>query len=69
MSRTLSVYEHESLRVVPGGLTAAEFDHLVRFNDLHRGRYFDVGHRRVTMRSFVGYLEVGELAIEIMPKA
>lgn len=71
MSRTLEIFEHQRLSVTDDGtgLRAHEFDALVRFNDTHRGRYFEVGHKHLRTRSFVGYLEVGELAIEILPKA
>ncbi|MCA9679861.1 MAG: hypothetical protein KC464_32825 [Myxococcales bacterium] len=73
MSRTIEVFEGASLEVkagpAAGGLSSAEFDALVRFNDEHERRYFDVGHRRITMKRYVGYLEIGDLAIEILPKA
>jgi len=51
------------------GLRQSEFDTLVRFNDAHGGQYFEVGHKKLKARSFVGYIEVGELSIEILPKA
>lgn len=71
MSRTLEVFEHQRLRVseADSGLRKSEFDALVQFNDDHGGQYFDVGHQQLKMRSFVGYIEVGELSIEILPKA
>ena len=71
MSRTLKIFEHQRLSVTDdgSGLRAREFDALVRFNDTHRGQYFEVGHKHLRTRSFVGYVEVGELAIEILPKA
>jgi 5-methylcytosine-specific restriction enzyme subunit McrC len=71
MSRTLEVFEHSHLRLGEGArdLRQPEFDALVRFNDDHDGRYFDVGHRQLKAKSYVGYLEVGRLAIEILPKA
>lgn len=68
MSRTLRVFEHGSLHA-GRDLTQPELDALVRFNDAHAQRYFAVGHRRITMRSFVGYVEIGSLSIEILPKA
>lgn len=71
MSRTLEVFEHGKLHVTegPAGLRPHEFDALVRFNDAHDGKYFEVGHRWIRTTSYVGYVEVGELAIEVMPKA
>src|SRR4051812_13359300 len=71
MLRTLEVFEHSRIPVATAGdgLRPREFDALVRFNDRHRGRYFDVGHKVLRTTNFVGYLEVGDVAIEILPKA
>lgn len=79
MSRkTLRVFEHQTLRVgepVPGAsgvpveLTQRELDALARFNDAHQGQYFHLGYRRITFRHFVGFVQVGDLGIEILPKA
>lgn len=66
--KTLSVYEHGSLHVAAGQLTQAQLDALARFNDAHCQRYFRLGHRRVIATSFVGYVQVGKLGIEILPK-
>jgi 5-methylcytosine-specific restriction enzyme subunit McrC len=65
---TLSVFEHQTIHV-GRELTALQFDALVRFNDRSEERLFDVGHRRITFRQFVGYLQVGDLGIEVLPKA
>lgn len=71
--RILRVFEHQTLHVRRGeageeGLTEAELDALIRFNDAHQGRYFTVGHRRLTFGHYVGYLQVGRLGIEVLPK-
>jgi len=75
--RTLSVFEHSTLHVrarsgsfnaLAPTLTPAQFDALARFNGCHGDRYFHLGHRRLTFRSYVGYLQVGTLGIEILPK-
>lgn len=74
----VEVFEHEKIRVgdplrTRGAGSACfephHFDALVRFNDAHGGKYFEVGHQRITFAQYVGYLEVGDLAIEILPKA
>lgn len=65
---TLSVFEHQTIHV-GRELTAPQFDALVRLNDRSVERLFDVGHRRITFRQFVGYLQVGDLGIEVLPKA
>lgn len=68
MSRRLEVFEHEKLEV-GARLTPHEFDALVAWNDRFEGRYFRVGHRHLRARHFVGIVQVGDLAIEIVPKA
>jgi 5-methylcytosine-specific restriction enzyme subunit McrC len=77
MSRILRVFEYQTVRVSdrpcePGAMVTisdAQFDALVRFNDAHGRRFFRVGHRSITFCQYVGYLQVGTLAIEILPKA
>jgi 5-methylcytosine-specific restriction enzyme subunit McrC len=71
MSRTREVFEHGKLRVSDGddGISADEFDALVRFNDRHGGAYFEVGHNHLRAKQYVGYIEVGDLSIEVLPKA
>jgi 5-methylcytosine-specific restriction enzyme subunit McrC len=69
MRRTLRVFEHRKLHVAPDGIHAHEFDAIVQFNDRHEGQFFDIGHKHIKARHFVGYIEVGELSIEILPKA
>ncbi|MBI2392027.1 MAG: hypothetical protein HYV09_20715 [Deltaproteobacteria bacterium] len=76
MLRRVELFEHEtmevgrSLRPDPEArLGAQDFEALVKFNDDTGQRFFRVGHQRITACQFVGYVEVGELAIEILPKA
>lgn len=71
MSRTLEVFEHGKLPVsdVGDGLRPHELEALLAFNDAHGGQYFEAGHRHLRTKSFVGYVEVDDLSIEILPKA
>lgn len=71
MPRTLEIFEHQRLELTEAGpgLRRSEFDALVRFNDAHRGQYFKVGYQHLRARQFVGFVGVGELSIEILPKA
>lgn len=62
------VYEHGSLAVGEQKFTASQFDALVRYNERHGGSFFQVGHRRLYFNSYVGVLQVGTMAIEILPK-
>jgi 5-methylcytosine-specific restriction enzyme subunit McrC len=78
MRASVELYEHETVRVggalrVRGGppRTFTELEHtaLARFNELHGGKFFRLGYKSITTTQFVGYVEVGGLAIEILPKA
>jgi 5-methylcytosine-specific restriction enzyme subunit McrC len=62
----------EALPVVSGGFVTfreRDFEALARFNDQHGARYFAVGHRRISFTQHVGYVQVGEIGIEVLPKA
>lgn len=71
MSRTLEVFEHGILRVADVGdaVRPSEFEALIKFNDRHSGSFFEIGHNRIKAKNYVGYVEVGDLSIEILPKA
>ena len=66
--RTLSVFEHQTVRAGVE-VTQAELDALGRFHDRTKGAHFSLGHRSVRFTEHVGYVQVGSLAIEILPKA
>ena len=78
MRAKVELFEHETVRIgdalrvkdgAPRAFGPAEHDALARYDDLHGGRFFRLGHRSVTTTQYVGYVEVGDLAIEILPKA
>lgn len=78
MATPAELLEHETIRVghalrssspIPAVLTPRRFELLARFNDENQGKYFTIGHQRLTARHHVGYVEVDGLAIEILPKA
>ena len=79
MLKRAELFEHQTVRVGEklvnhdGGngavLTDAEHRAIDRFNRAHGERFFRVGLRDFTTTQFVGYLQVGNLAIEILPKA
>ncbi len=41
----------------------------MQYNERHGNRFFDVGHNRIHFRNYVGVIQVGNLTIEILPKA
>lgn len=77
MLKRLELFEYETLHVdaeygVGEGkfvFGERDFRALVRLNDAHDGKIFKVGDRRLTTTSYVGYIEAGNLSVEILPKA
>jgi 5-methylcytosine-specific restriction enzyme subunit McrC len=73
MRRTISVFEHEKLGIQPNVrgeyLTNTELKKLLEFNDLNGNKYFSGIRDGVKFKSFVGVLRVGNLTLEILPKA
>jgi 5-methylcytosine-specific restriction enzyme subunit McrC len=78
VSTSVEVFEHETIHVgrpmrsTAGGevrLTERHLEALARFNDAGGGRFFQIGHRKITATEHVGYVEVDGLALEILPKA
>lgn len=68
MSDVIQVFEHTILPV-EGQFTLTRFDRLVQYNERHGNKYFDVGHNRIHFKNYVGVIQVGNLTIEILPKA
>ena len=64
----LQVFEHQTLRIHPKGLTERHWRALAAFNEQHDNRYFTLVHRGVRFRQYVGVLQVGDLCLEILPK-
>jgi 5-methylcytosine-specific restriction enzyme subunit McrC len=74
---TLQVFEHSVVRIgdpvatVEGGARAlghAEHAALAGFADRTRDRYFGCGRRTIRFGSYVGLIQVGDIAIEVLPK-
>ncbi|QJB35191.1 restriction endonuclease [Chitinophaga oryzae] len=65
----ITIFEHDTLTINQQGLSQHHFNALVKFNDLHNGKYFTVGHNKIKFKSYVGVLQVGNKVIEILPKA
>lgn len=68
-SNVISVFEHSRLSIGERGFDTHHFDSLVKYNDLHKGKYFSIGYKKVTFKSYVGLIQVGNKTIEILPKA
>lgn len=68
MNNTIQVFEYTTLPV-GSQLTFAHFDRLVEYNERHGNLFFAVGSKRIYFRNYVGVIQVGNLTIEILPKA
>lgn len=75
---TVQVFEHTTVRVgesmrTPGGadreLTRAQHEALAAFSDATAAKYLSCGRHTVRFHSYVGLIQLGDLAIEILPKA
>ena len=67
--KTITCYEHSTLYFDGAGLDSTYFKALVRYNDLHGQKYFDVGLNKIKFKSYVGVIQAGNKIIEILPKA
>ncbi|WP_187271147.1 McrC family protein [Neolewinella aurantiaca] len=70
MRPPIVTYEHRRLRV--GGrrdnISAGELKSLTAFHARGGHKYYDLIHRGIKFKSYVGVLRVGELTIEVLPK-
>ncbi len=62
------VYEYNHLSV-DDDFTPRHFEQIVKYNEKHGNKYFNIGNKRVYFKNYVGVLQVGNLTIEILPKA
>ena len=69
----IQVFEHQRLmvgEVVQGVLfTEAYFQALAQQANMEEGKYFTVLHQGIRFSNYVGVMQLGELTIEILPKA
>jgi 5-methylcytosine-specific restriction enzyme subunit McrC len=70
MPKTLITHEHQPLRYGSGeALTKSEWKALAAFHARGKNsRFYDLIHRGIKLKSYVGVLRVGGLTIEILPK-
>lgn len=78
MRGAVQVFEHQRLQVGArcrtsrGGeivFSREHFEALTRYADRHRPPPFEIRHRAVVFKQYVGVIQVGGLTIEILPKA
>ena len=72
-SKCIQVFEYEHLKI--GSVhkqiefKKKHFDALVKLNELHGNKYFTIGHKKIIFKQYVGVLQVGDVCIEVLPKA
>lgn len=64
----IKVYEYTHL-LVNELFTEKHFEQIVKYNEMHGNKYFNIGNKRIYFKNYVGVLQVGNLTIEILPKA
>lgn len=69
MTEPIQLFEHEAIAIGERGFTARHFNALVGWNERNGGRFLEVGHRKLRCRQYVGVVQVGDLVIEVLPKA
>lgn len=70
--KLIQVFEYEKIFVRErknGVLTQGQFEALVHYNQEHDHRFFRVIHQGIKFKQYVGVVQVGNLTIEILPKA
>ena len=66
--KIIQVFEHQSLKI--GDLFKQEhFEQLAAFSEKKSTKYFSLIHNGVKFSHYVGALQVGDLTLEILPKA
>lgn len=67
--KVIKKFEHDYLNVDEENFTDSHFKLLVKYNDQFGNKFFDVGYNRIHFKNYVGVFQVGNMIIEILPKA
>ncbi|WP_370391078.1 McrC family protein [uncultured Winogradskyella sp.] len=67
--KTISVFEHQRLKVGEEGFKTSHLNALLRLNEYHDGTYFEPIANGIKFNQYVGVIQVDGLTIEINPKA
>ena len=73
MRPPIQIFEHERLTTrgdeLGRRITRPQFEKLCEFNDTHDNKYYTVIRNGVKFSQYVGVMRIGNLVIEILPKA
>lgn len=68
--KSIVVFEHEILCVGDGEgeISQTEYDSLLRFHETVENKFFLIERRKIKFKHYVGIIQLGHLAIEVLPK-
>ncbi|PWH86279.1 McrC family protein [Brumimicrobium oceani] len=69
MRKVINRFEHGRLFIGEEGFNQTHLDALIKLNTVHESAYFDIIPKGIKFKQFVGVLQVGELLLQIHPKA
>jgi len=69
VNKLIRKYEYETLRVGEKNFEKRHWNALIELNEKHQSKYFEIVHKGVRFKQFVGIIQIGDLQIEILPKA
>lgn len=69
MRKAIDRFEHGRLFIGEEGFNQTHLDALIKLNTVHDSAYFDIIPKGIKFKQFVGVLQVGELLLQIHPKA
>jgi 5-methylcytosine-specific restriction enzyme subunit McrC len=64
----IRVFEYSHISISEW-FTEKHFEQIVKYNEMHGNKYFNIGNKRIYFKNYVGVIQVGNLTIEILPKA
>ncbi len=66
---SLCVFEHQILSVGERGFDQTHFDKIILYNEVFGNKFIIPGYKKIKFTNYVGVIQVGDLTIEVLPKA
>ncbi|NVK75097.1 MAG: restriction endonuclease, partial [Oceanospirillaceae bacterium] len=69
----IQVYEYQKLKIGAKGAQGVEFNSshfelMSRYKDKYEVEWYDLGHKSIHFKNYVGAISLGDLCIEVLPK-